>query len=100
MKFIARLFKRTNVERDGESEKNEAKENIDYSLLNLVEGQSLQKAEVEGKVLTDELMISIMKFRAETESLNYIREEIESIMEDSDGEKIVMRGFAKTLKVK
>lgn len=46
---------------------------------------------------TDELMEHIISFRQETKELDYLREEIERVME-TEGEERILKGFANAYK--
>lgn len=68
-----------------------------YGLLDYLEEYDKGNVKVE-KDLTVELMEGIARFRKETDSLDYIRNEIEAVMETDGGEQKMMKGFANTLK--
>lgn len=72
------------------------KEPVKKSILELVEMKKEKEAFTQD--LTQDVMSGIMKFREETSSLDYLRNEIEQVLYQKDGEIKLMEGFANAMK--
>ena len=58
----------------------------------------IMKEEQKEESLTSDLMNELEKFRNETSSLDYLRNEIEQVVNQKDGEVKLMEGFVHALK--
>lgn len=58
-------------------------------ILDLLEEEKEEK-------LSNDLLNGLSKFRDKTHSLDYIREEIEKVMGEKNGEEKIMKGFSKS----
>lgn len=112
-KFIFRLqsikavFSKRVIEVVAEDEEDVNEFEIDSSreksrsigILDYIEDYDMKKKlKNEDVNLSENLMEGITRFREETGSLDYIRNEIESVMNTDGGEEKMMTGFVNTLK--
>lgn len=70
------------------------KEKTKKSVLDMLEEEKKEET------LTSDLMNELMKFRKDTSSLDYLRNEIEQVVNQKNGEVKIMEGFANALKKK
>lgn len=68
------------------------KEQPKKSILDIVENSSTEED------LDRDLMSSLLQFRKDTSSLDYLRNEIEQLLHEKDGEIKLMQGFANAIK--
>lgn len=89
------IFSKEKQELEIKIEKDESKKGI----MGLIQEHEEKKTKIQKeKELTHHLMESLMQFREETKSLDYIRDEIEQVMSKKSGEAKLMEGFAQSFK--